>query len=110
MTPKEIDSGYDSRSRALLPMILTAADKLISCPSLDLVYRSLVESARDALGLERARLYIFSPDHKEVLRTYGTNMQHEVVHESAVPLPINEFWQSLFKIRYSREERWILRE
>jgi PAS domain S-box-containing protein len=108
--PVIVEPIREPGARELVPSILNAADKLISCPSLDLVYRSFVELARDALGLERARLYIFSPDGKELRHTYGTNLAGAVVAEGADPQLVKEHWRSFLRIRDPQEKRWMVQQ
>jgi PAS domain S-box-containing protein len=72
-----------------LRAIIEAAQELMDCADLDVMYRRGVELAREKLGLERCGLFVLD-EHATYLRgTYGTDDQGRTVDEHQAQDPIS---------------------
>ncbi|CAG0928900.1 Phytochrome-like protein cph1 [Thermoflexales bacterium] len=68
-----------------LRAVIEAADELIGCAELDLLYRRVVELGRERLGLERCGLFLLE-DPQTLRGTYGTDDRGQTTDERAVRL------------------------
>jgi PAS domain S-box-containing protein len=66
-----------------LRAVIEAADELIRCDQLDILYRRAVELAREKIGVERVGLFLLDPEGKFLLGTYGTDSHGHTTEEHA---------------------------
>jgi PAS domain S-box-containing protein len=71
-----------------LRTVIEAAQELIDCVDLDMLYRRSVELAREKLGLERCGLFLVDEQAQCLIGTYGTDGQGHTTDERQVRDPI----------------------
>ncbi|MCC6443761.1 MAG: PAS domain-containing protein [Armatimonadetes bacterium] len=89
--------------------VLSAADDLMVCPTLDSLYRRAVELLRDTIGLERCGLFIEEVQGGELVGSYGVNSRGEITDEGRFHMPHKD-WDEFFENLPPDGVRWILRE
>jgi PAS domain S-box-containing protein len=67
----------------LMRGVLSAADELLSCHSVDEVLRRGLELAREKLDIERCSIALRGLEDKYLIGTYGTNLQGQTTDEHA---------------------------
>jgi PAS domain S-box-containing protein len=70
--------------------IISAAQQLLTCASLDDVYRQAVELGRAKLGLERCAIFLLDEAEGVLVGTYGTDDQGHTTDEHAARVPLRE--------------------
>ncbi|MFB3895538.1 MAG: PAS domain S-box protein [bacterium] len=90
-----------------LTAVIEAADELITCSDLDMVYRRAVELGREKLGLERCSLYI--EDENIVHGTYGTNQHGKTTDEHNIAIS-TEQWRQYLQLSTTAKQPWLVFE
>lgn len=67
-----------------LQAVVGCADELISCESLDLLYRRAVELAREKLDVERCSIFLLDEKRETLHGTYGTDGKNRTTDEHGV--------------------------
>jgi signal transduction histidine kinase len=75
-----------------LRAVVSVADRLIACQSMDDLFRRTVELARDRIGLERCRVFIVDESGTLVRGTYGIDRKGKIAHEGAFAEPLSPEW------------------
>jgi PAS domain S-box-containing protein len=101
---KNIDDQQKALSEGLRAVV-SITDELISCPTLDLVYRRAVELARERLKLDRAAIFI--NDGTYLRGTYGTDMKGQTTDEHDQKFPSGEPWLEKLKKLKPQDRRLV---
>jgi PAS domain S-box-containing protein len=80
----------ERQTSASLRAAIEAAQELMDCTDLDMLYRRSIELAREKLGLERCGLHLLDEDQQYLLGTYGTDEHGQTIDERQARVAITE--------------------
>ncbi len=83
MTDRVLAEEHSRTMSRGLRAVIEAADELIGCADLNMLYRRAVELAREKLNIERCGLSLLD-EEGQLCTTYGTDMQRQTVDERGI--------------------------
>ncbi len=87
--------------------VLTIADKLMACPTIEDLWRAAVELARERLGVERGSIFLIDPQQPERLTgTFGTDILHKTTDERGASFVSDEFSETIRRYKKGASKVW----
>lgn len=100
--------GRRSTLIAGLRAVTTAADELIACPDVEILFRRAVELVKDKFGLERCAIFVEEDGYMRGI--YGTDRHGHITDEHAQRFPKNKNWMKYLQMMRSQDPRWAVIE
>lgn len=95
ITVRQNAEGQLRTSEARARAMLDAVDELLTCDTLDDIWRRAVELAREKLEIERCSIFLLSEDSCWLFGTFGTDLKGNTTDERAVKLEVtSKYWQT----------------
>ncbi len=91
--------------------VLSAANELLLCKTVDDVWRNAVEFAQHRLGVERCAFYVFTDENTTLRGTFGVDPVGKVRNEAHITINATEQkWFGVFNSQNAERPAWVLIE